>query len=76
MQEKEWKTDDAPLVPVTSNHFVVSTVESNCTLKDFLDKKSLETNKMNVFLEYSSVDKSNLEKSGIRDVILMDKVAK
>ena len=67
--EKKWKPEDAPLVPVTSSHFAFSTVKSDCTLEEFQTEKQLESNTLNVFLEFNSVDIPQN-----RDVILMDKV--
>ena len=74
VQEKKWKPEDAPLVQLTSNHFVISDIESDCSMKDFCIKKNLKIRNYNVFLESSSVDKSKIP-HGIRDVILMDKVS-
>ena len=69
-QGKKWKPEDAPLVPVTSNHFVVSSISNDCTLEEFRTEKQLESSALNVFLEFDSVDMLHR----CRDVILMDKV--
>ena len=69
-QEKKWKPEDAPLVPVTSSHFAFSTVRSDCTLQEFWNEKQLESNTLNVFLELNN----SVDIPQNRDVILMDKV--
>lgn len=75
-QEKEWQPEDAPLRPITSNHFAVSKVPSDCTVGTFCQDNKLEPsrNNTNILLELNSVDQSSIGKAGIRDVILMDKV--
>ena len=63
-------------MPITSNHFVISRVAGDSTVEAFCQEKHLEPsrNNLSILLEFSSVDKSNIVKGGIRDVILMDKV--
>lgn len=77
VQEKEWAPEDAPLVPITSKHFKISTVEYDCTLEEFRKDKNLKSKTLNIFLEISRVDldKSILGNPSICDVILMNKVS-
>ena len=62
---------------ITSNHFMVSKVPHDCTVEDFCTKRDLEPSRTSssILLEFNSVDKSNIVKGNIRDVILMDKVS-
>ena len=75
-QDKEWKPEDTPLVPITSNHFVTFKVTSDCTVKSFCEDKKLERSckNLSILLEFNCVHKSNIGDDGIRDVILRDKV--
>lgn len=60
-------------MPITSKHFKVSSVKSNCTLEAFRKAEKLESpNVLNIFLELCNMDQK-IER--IRDVILMDKVS-
>ena len=71
---KEWRPEDAPLVPLTSKHFVISRIEEDCTIDEFCEVKNLQCRRLNKFLDYRNMDKSDIGCHGIRDVILMDKV--
>ena len=69
VKAKPWKPENAPLQPVISNHFMTSTVTSECTVDEFRKEKNLEANKANVFIEFGDPIIKD-----IRDVILEDKV--
>ena len=64
-------------MPITSNHFVVSKVKHECTVEEFCKERDLEPSRSNlhILLEFNSVDKTNIVKGVIHDVILMDKVS-
>ena len=65
-------------MPITSNHFVVSEVEHECTIEEFCKERDLEPSRaiLHILLELNSVDTTYILKGAtIRDVILMDKVS-
>ena len=52
-----------------SNHFIISTVSSECIVEELQKQEDLEVNKSNVLVEYGDPIIKQ-----VRDVILMDKV--
>ena len=69
MQKQSRQIKEHPLRPVLSKHFVMTKVNSDCTLEEFCKVHYVRSNKINMLLEHGS-----FEDGDIRDVILVDKV--
>ena len=64
------KKSQPSLRPVHTDHFKITKIENNCTLKGFCNKQGIQANRLNVFLELGATKKDET----IRDVLLADKV--
>ena len=70
MLSNPWNPKEAPLQPVISNHFMITTLKKEYTVEEFKEEKNLRKKSSNVFIEYREFVKKDL----IRDVILIEKV--